>query len=29
MKLIAMGNADIARGDTVTEDDFLAQLDQD
>ena len=29
MKLIAMGNADIARGDTVTEDDFLARLDQD
>ena len=29
MKLIAMGNADIARGDTVTEEDFLARLDQD
>lgn len=29
MKLIAMGNAEIARGDVVTEEDFLAQLDKD
>ena len=29
MKLIAMGNAEIARGEMVTEEDFLAQLDQD
>ena len=29
MKLIAMGNAEIARGDTVTEEDFLARLEQE
>lgn len=29
MKLIAIGNAEIARGDVVTEEDFLAQLGRD
>lgn len=29
MKLIAMGNHDIARGDVISEEDFLAGLDQD
>ncbi|MEG1117791.1 MAG: type II toxin-antitoxin system Phd/YefM family antitoxin, partial [Janthinobacterium sp.] len=28
MKLIAMGNQDIARGDVVSEEDFLSSLDQ-
>ena len=28
MKLIAMGNAEIARGETISEDDFLERLDR-
>ena len=28
MKLIAMGNQEIARGDVVSEEDFLSSLDQ-
>lgn len=29
MKLVAMGNGEMARNDTVTEEEFLALLDQD